>query len=64
MSGRKEIFFVTMKEEVLADSELVLMQWNVQGMTNVKKNWKLWESVDIVVFQETFLEEKRIESCV
>ena len=28
-------------------------------MTNVKKNWKLWEGADIVVFQETFLEEKR-----
>ena len=46
---------------MLEDSELVLMQWNVQGMTNVKKNWKLWEGADTVILQETFLEEKRIK---
>ena len=52
---------MTREEEVVRDSELVLMHWNPQGMTNAKKNWKLWESVDIVVFQETFLEKKKNE---
>ena len=48
----------------IRNSQSILMQWDAQGMTNVKKNWKLWKSVDIVVFQETFLKEKRMKKFI
>lgn len=44
--------------------ELVIMHWNAQGLSNIKKNKKLWQSMDIVMFQETFIEEKNIKKIV
>lgn len=54
----KRRHFGAEKREVAG--EIAVMQWNAQGLTNVRKNRKLWSGMDIVVFQETFLEEKRM----
>ena len=39
----------------------MIVQFNSQGLNNMKKNWKLLMGGDVIVIQETFIEHKAME---
>lgn len=43
---------------------MVVVQFNSQGLKNVRKNWELLKVCDVIVIQETFLEEKNMATVI
>ena len=39
----------------------MIVQFNSQGLSNIKKNWKLLMGGDVIVIQETFIKHKAVE---